>query len=311
MAPAAPDARASSLDDEPSRFVLIDLLIALRPEQWTKNLVLFAALIFGGRLFDPAGFGLAAAGFVIFCALSGSIYLVNDLADRTADRAHPVKRRRPIASGAVPARLALGAAVALGGLAIGAAFWLGQAFGAAAGAYGLLQLAYTAYFKHVVLLDVMAIAMGFVLRALAGGLVTGVAVSGWLLVCTTLLALFLALSKRRHEILLLDTQALQHRETLGDYSAYLLDQMITVVTASTLTSYAFYTLSAETVEKFGEGLIVTFLFPLYGLFRYLYLVHRGADGGSPSDVLLTDVPLLACVALWAATVIAVIYGPPA
>lgn len=311
MAPAGSDARASSLDDVPSRSLVVSLVIALRPEQWTKNLVLFAALIFGARLFDPTGFRLAAMGFATFCALSSSIYLVNDLGDRAADREHPVKRRRPVASGAVPAGAAAGAAIGLGLLAIATAFWLSRPFGASALAYGLLQLGYTAYLKRVVVLDVIAIAMGFVIRALAGGLVTGVAVSGWLLLCTTLLALFLALSKRRHEIVLLDAQALRHRQTLGDYSPYLLDQMLSVVTATTLTSYAFYTLSQETVEKFGDGLIVTFLFPLYGLFRYLYLVHRGADGGSPSDVLLTDLPLLTCVALWAATVIAIIYGPSA
>jgi 4-hydroxybenzoate polyprenyltransferase len=294
----------------PSRPLALSLVLSLRPSQWTKNLIIFAALMFGQRLFDARSVLYSLAAFVIFCALSGVVYLVNDIADRDADRRHPIKQRRPIASGALPVPVALTAAVVLGAAALGAAFALRPAFGVLGALYlGLLAL-YSGPLKHVVIIDVLTIAVGFVLRAAAGAVVIEVAISHWLLFLTILLALFLALSKRRHELVLLAEGATSHRRILQEYTPYLLDQMIAVVTASTLVAYAFYTVSPETVEKFHtRNLALTLPFPLYGIFRYLYLVHQRDGGGSPAEMLLNDRPLLACVALWAAFVAVIIYGP--
>jgi 4-hydroxybenzoate polyprenyltransferase len=286
------------------------LLRSLRPEQWTKNLIVFAALIFARRLLDPAAVGRSTAAFLIFCALSGVVYLVNDVADREADRRHPLKSRRPIASGQVGVGHALVLAVGLTSLALVAAARLAPSFAVVAAVYLALFALYTHWLKHIVILDVLVIAIGFALRAEAGGLVIGVPVSDWLLVCTVLLALFLGLSKRRHELTLVASGATGHRRILEEYSSYLLDQMIGVVTASTLLAYIIYCTSSETTERFGTDLLVlTTLFPIYGIFRYLYLVHRKDGGGSPSEMLLTDRPLLLCVGLWGLAVIAIIYRP--
>jgi 4-hydroxybenzoate polyprenyltransferase len=285
------------------------LLISLRPHQWTKNLVVFAALIFGERLLDPGSVWRGVAAFAIFCALSSAVYLLNDLADRESDRRHPFKRHRPIASGALSTQAAWLAALVLVVGALFPAFVMNPAFGGVATAYFVLQGLYTGPFKRVVIIDVLAIAIGFVLRAVAGAVAVAVPISHWLLLMTLLLALFLALSKRRHELTLLADGATEHRRILGEYSPYLLDQMISVVTASTLVAYAFYTISPETTAKFDTDLLsLTLPFPLYGIFRYLYLVHRKELGGSPSELLLTDWPLLACVALWVVAVVAIIYG---
>ena len=286
------------------------LLASLRPSQWTKNLVIFAALMFGQRLLDIRSLLYAGAAFVIFCALSGVVYLVNDVADREADRRHPVKMHRPIASGELSVRTAMTTAIALAVAALAGAFWLRPLFGAVATMYlGLLAM-YSGPLKHVVIIDVLTIAIGFVLRAAGGAVAIDVPISHWLYVLTILLALFLALSKRRHELVLLADRATGHRRILEEYSPYLLDQMISVVTASTLVAYAFYTVSPETVSKFGtDRLGLTLPFPLYGIFRYLYLVHHKEGGGSPAEMLLTDRPLLVCVALWALAVAIIIYGP--
>ena len=286
------------------------LFLALRPAQWTKNLILFAALIFGQRLLDGGSVLRATVAFVAFCALSGAVYLLNDVVDRDADRQHPLKRRRPIAAGHLSLPMAGGAVGTLLVVAFGLAAWLGPVFAVHAAAYVALQVAYTLGFKQQVILDVLSIALGFVIRASAGGAAIGVQVSQWLLLCTILLALFLALAKRRHEITLLGDDAGRHRAILGEYTPYLVDQMIAVVTASTLMAYAFYTVSSETVERFGTPWLgLTFPFPLYGIFRYLYLVHRRSQGGSPTELLLADRPLLLCVALWGATTVALIYHP--
>jgi 4-hydroxybenzoate polyprenyltransferase len=294
----------------PVRPLALSLVLSLRPSQWTKNLIVFAALMFGQRLLDVRAVLSSLAAFAIFCALSGVVYLVNDVADREADRIHPTKRFRPIASGAVPVTVALATAVALSVVALGAAYWLRPAFALLAAAYVVLLAVYSGPLKHMVIIDVLTIAIGFVLRAAAGAVVIDVAISHWLLILTILLALFLALSKRRHELILLADGATSHRRILQEYSPYLLDQMISVVTASTLVAYAFYTVSPETVAKFGtDRLVWTLPFPLYGIFRYLYLVHQKAGGGSPSEMLLTDRPLLVCVALWALTVAIILYAP--
>jgi 4-hydroxybenzoate polyprenyltransferase len=293
-----------------TRSTAASLLVSLRPEQWTKNLIVFAALIFAVQLFDPAALAYASAAFLIFCALSGAVYLINDVSDREADRQHPLKRMRPIASGALAPAAAVTWAVMLIVAGLAAGFWLRPSFGVAAAAYVTLQVLYSRAIKHVVILDVMAIAIGFVLRAVAGGLVIGVPISDWLLVCTILGALFLGLAKRRHELTLLTDGATGHRRILEEYDPYLLDQMIAVVAASTLVAYIIYCASPETAEKFGtRWLVLTTPFPIYGIFRYLYLVHRKHGGGSPSDLLLRDRPLLGCVALWGLAVILIIYRP--
>jgi 4-hydroxybenzoate polyprenyltransferase len=288
----------------------LSLVLSLRPSQWTKNLIIFGALGLAQRLTDPTSVLQAVAAFVIFCALSGVVYLINDVADREADRRHPVKRHRPIASGELPVRVAIRAAFGIGSVALAAAFWLRPLFGVLATSYVLLLGLYSGPLKHLVIIDVLTIAIGFVLRAAAGAVAIDVAITHWLYVLTILLALFLALSKRRHELVLLADRATGHRPILEEYSPYLLDQMIAVVTASTIVAYAFYTMSPETVQKFGsDRLVLTLPFPLYGIFRYLYLVHQKEGGGSPSDMLLTDRPLLLCVGIWAAAVAFIIYGP--
>jgi 4-hydroxybenzoate polyprenyltransferase len=295
---------------EAARSVALSLFQSLRPSQWTKNLIIFAALGLGQRLLDPRSCLYAAAAFGIFCALSGVVYLINDVADREADRRHPVKMRRPIASGALPVHTALTAAAVLGASAVGAAFWLRPLFGVLAVSYLALLAMYSGPLKHVVIIDVLTIAVGFVIRAAAGAVAIDVAISHWLYVLTILLALFLALGKRRHELVLLADRATGHRPILEEYSPYLLDQMISVVTASTLVAYAFYTVSPEIVSKFGTDLLgLTLPFPIYGIFRYLYLVHQKEGGGNPTDMLINDRPLLLCVALWAAAVVIIIYGP--
>jgi 4-hydroxybenzoate polyprenyltransferase len=288
----------------------VSLVLSLRPTQWTKNLIVFAALMFAGRLFDPGSDLRALAAFAIFCALSGVVYLINDVADREADRRHPVKMHRPIASGDLPVSLALSAAAVIGGGAISSAFVLRPLFGVLAASYVALLGLYSGPLKHIVIIDVLTIAIGFVLRAAAGAVVIGVAISPWLYILTVLLALFLALTKRRQELVMLAERATGHRRILQEYSPYLLDQMISVVTASTILGYAIYTVSPETIEKFQTDLLgLTLPFPLYGIFRYLYLVHLKEGGGSPAEMLLTDRPLLACVALWGLAVAIIIYGP--
>jgi len=287
------------------------LLVSLRPHQWTKNLVVLAALVFSKHLFDLDAAVRAAVAFLVFCALSGATYLVNDLADLQQDRVHPRKKLRPLASGQLPVPLARGTAIALYAAGLAAAAWLGRDFALAAAAFVVLNLAYSLGLKHVVILDVLAISLGFVLRAVAGALAIDVVFSGWLLVCTILLALFLSLAKRRHELVLLSASAGEHRRILSEYSPYLLDQMISVVTASCVTAYAFYTMAPETIEKYQtDRLALTIPFVLYGIFRYLYLVHQREQGGSPTDLLLTDRPLLVAVALWVLAVAVIVYAAP-
>ena len=291
-----------------NRPLALNLLVSLRPDQWIKNLIVFAGLIFGHELFNPVAVAVATAAFAVFCALSGAAYLVNDVSDYLVDRQHPLKARRPIAAGALSRTVALVAAAVIGTVALGVAFWLRPMFGLVATAFMGLLLLYSTLLRHLVILDVLTIATGFVLRAVAGAVAIAVPISQWLLVCTILLAFFLALTKRRHEIVVLANDATGHRRILGEYSPYLLDQMIAIVSAATLVSYAIYTINPETVAKFNTNLLtLTFPFPLYGIFRYLYLVHQKDGGGSPSEMLLNDRPLLVCVALWAAVAVLVIY----
>jgi 4-hydroxybenzoate polyprenyltransferase len=302
-----PDAPLTAASGRP---LVLSLLRSLRPAQWTKNLLVFAALIFAVRLFHLPSLTAATAAFVIFCALSGVIYLINDIADRETDRQHPIKRLRPIAAGDLPVSLALAAAFILSTAAVAGAFALGWRFGTIALVYLALQAMYSGPFKHIVIIDVLVVAIGFVLRAAGGAVAIDVQISDWLLVCTILLALFIALAKRRHELVLLADSAAGHRKILGEYSPYLLDQMISVVTASTLIAYIFYAISPDTAARFGTPWLgLTIPFPIYGIFRYLYLVHRREEGGSPADLLISDRPLLLCVTLWIAAVVLIVYQP--
>jgi 4-hydroxybenzoate polyprenyltransferase len=284
------------------------LVVSLRPRQWVKNLFVFAGVVFGQKLLTPAIF-TAGAAFLIFCGLSGAVYLLNDVADREQDRLHPEKRNRPVAAGRLPAGVAVIAAVVLIVIGLGASVLISAPFALAALAYVVLLSAYSVWLKHLVIVDVLVVAIGFVVRAVAGALAVQVAISGWLLICTILLALFLALGKRRHEVISLESEAVRHRAILAEYSAALLDQMIAVVTASTVTAYALYTMSPETVAKFHTALLpATLPFVLYGVFRYLYLLYQRQLGGNPSDAVLRDRALLLNTLLWMASVLLIIYG---
>jgi 4-hydroxybenzoate polyprenyltransferase len=298
---------ASSLG-RPTASPVALLIRSLRPQQWTKNLFVFAGLLFSGRLLDRTAWPPALAAFLIFCALSAAVYLVNDVLDRHADAQHPIKRHRPVASGALSPATAVTAAVVLAAAGVAAATAINVRLTIVALSYVLLLTAYSAALKHYVIIDVLTLSAGFVLRAVAGAVAIDVPFSQWLIVCSTLLALFIGLSKRRHELTLLSNGAADHRPILQEYSPYLLDQMISVVTAATLIAYSVYTISSETAARLGsDRLGLTIPFVLYGIFRYLYLVHRRDAGGSPSELLLTDRPLVVCVALWVAAVVLVIY----
>jgi len=289
--------RAPALTEEASsplrrrRTLLQAVLVSLRPTQWTKNFALLAAPIFARRITEPLALGQALQGVAAFCLLASAAYLANDIVDRENDRLHPRKRWRPIAAGELPVPLAagVGAALALVGLLL--ALGLGRNFLAAAGAYVALQAAYSVALKKVVLLDVFGLALGFVLRVVAGGEAVGVEISSWLYLCSFQLALFLALAKRRAELVHLAADAPGHRRILADYTTPLLDQLITVLSACTVLAYALYTRAPETVVKFGtDRLKFTVPFVLFGLFRYLYLVHRRSGGEQPELVLLFDRP---------------------
>jgi 4-hydroxybenzoate polyprenyltransferase len=284
------------------------LLASLRPRQWVKNLFVFAGVIFSQQMLTPLAW-TALGAFAIFCGLSGAIYLFNDVVDAERDRLHPSKRRRPIASG----ELSRATAVIFGTLllagCLAAAFRIAASFGLVALGYAALLTAYSVWLKHVVILDVLTVATGFVLRAVAGAVAVDAEISGWLLICTILIALFLALGKRRHEYRSLARHAAAHRPILAEYSESFLDQMISVVTASTVTAYALYTMSPETVAKFHTRLLpLTLPFVLYGIFRYLYLLYRRDLGGNPSDLLVTDKALLFDALLWMLATFAIIYG---
>ncbi len=278
----------------------------LRPQQWTKNLLVVAALLFAAQAHVPRLAYLAFLAFGAFCLASSGVYAFNDVLDRDADRVHPRKRHRAVASGLISPSVAVFIAVLLvcAGLALMSLTTL-SAFSCLC-AYVLLQAAYTAFLKHIVILDVMAIASGFVLRAVAGAYAIEVLISPWLLICTVLLALFLALSKRRSELLTSADPQL-HRQVLGDYSLVFLDQLIAIVTSCTVLSYVLYTFSEQTMRKFPSHLMpLTSPFVLYGVFRYLYLIHQRSGGGEPEMLLIRDAPLLTNIVLWAATVAVIV-----
>jgi len=284
------------------------IFVTLRPQQWVKNFVLFAGLVFSQNLSNSDMVLKTIAGFALFCLLSSSVYILNDILDRESDRKHPLKSNRPIARGDIKISTAVVLFVLLALVALGLSYRLSPSFALAALGYFVLNLLYSLYLKHVVIIDVMCIALGFVLRAVAGAVVIGVEISAWLIVCTTLLALFLGFGKRRHELMLLDNQATDHRKSLSEYSQYFLDQMISVVTASTVIAYAFYTLSPDVESKLGtKHMDLTIPFVLYGVFRYLYLIHQKEGGGSPTKMLLNDKPILANIILWLISVVLIVY----
>jgi len=282
------------------------LLKEARPKHWIKNGFLFAGIVFAKQLTNPTAIWQVLAAFVLFSLVASAIYFLNDLRDRAADRLHPKKRFRPIAAGEIAAPMAWGVALATLALAIPLAFLLRPKFGAIIVAYVTLQFAYTYWLKEQVLLDVFALAASFVLRAMAGAVVIAAPISPWLYVCTVLLSLWVGFAKRRHELMLLEAGAGSHRAVLDEYSATLLEEIIAVVTSATVIAYALYTFNAENLPQ-NHAMMFTIPFVLYAVFRYLYLVYRKGEGGSPEEALFTDRPLLICILLWGATSIAILY----
>jgi 4-hydroxybenzoate polyprenyltransferase len=277
------------------------LVKAVRPKQATKNLFVYAALVFAGKLFQPALFVRVTLGFLLFTAVAGSVYLLNDLLDVEQDRRHPEKCKRPIASGQLPVPAAWAAMVVLAMGGIAASFALRPLFGVAAASYLALQIAYCFRLKHIALLDVFTIAAGFVLRTVGGALVINVHISHWLLLCTLQLALFLGFGKRRQEMVLLGVKAGKHRAILEEYSLSFLDQMINVVSAVTIVCYSVYSVESETA-KLHPHLWITVPIVIYSIARYLYLVYQKGWGGAPDEVLMKDRTLQVAIGLWFLTV---------
>ncbi|HLV81336.1 MAG TPA: decaprenyl-phosphate phosphoribosyltransferase [Chthonomonadaceae bacterium] len=273
------------------------LVIALRPKQATKNLFVYAALVFAGKLFDLTQLARVTVAFLLFTLVTGSVYLFNDLQDVEQDRLHPKKRYRPIASGRLPAGLAWAALILLALFGVGCSFLLSIPFGVVVVVYLALQIAYCLGIKQIVLLDVFAIAAGFVLRAVAGGAVIHVGISHWLLLCTLQLALFLGFGKRRQELVLLGAGAGSHRAILEEYSLPFLDQMITIVAGVTIVCYSVYSVESATAHLHPH-LWITVPFVIFGVCRYLYLVYQKGWGGAPDEVLLKDRTLQATLVLW-------------
>jgi len=294
--------------------MILALLQALRPKQWTKNLLVFAGVVFAQQLGDRMLVLRAAAGFVAFSLLAGTVYLLNDIRDVEADRRHHKKRRRPIASGRLPLTAAWIALLPLATVVGLIAVWLGNGFCLVCGVYLIINLLYSYWLKNQVLIDVFVIASGFVLRAIAGvellvPVAPGTAMSPWLLMCTFFGALFLALAKRRREIENAGAHAGDQRAVLHQYSAPLLDGLLLVTAATTLMSYALYTIWPATVAKFHtEAMLYTAPLVAYGIFRYLYLTRASEKSEDPSQVLLTDRPMAACVILYVAVVVVILYG---
>jgi 4-hydroxybenzoate polyprenyltransferase len=286
---------------------VVPLIQAMRPKQWTKNMVVFAALVFNGQLLSLSALPVVLATLILFSMTSSAVYLFNDLLDIDADRHHPLKRNRPIASGRVSPRTAWLAIAGLLLLGFPSALALRPQLAAVLAIYILVMLAYTYVLKHWVIIDVFVIAAGFVLRAVAGAVVIDVPISPWLYVCTILLSLFIGFAKRRHERVLLDNNAAAHRKNLDQYSAAFLDTLLAVVAGATIMAYSLYTFSAPNLPE-NHAMMATIPFVLYGIFRYLYLVHRKNGGGAPEQVLLDDLPLLGCIVLWVLVATVVLYS---
>ncbi len=276
----------------------------IRVKQWTKNLIIFSGLIFSENLFHSLLIEKSIAAFILFCFLSSSIYIANDICDLENDRQHPLKKERPLPAGLIPVKGAIILGVVLTLFVFVCAYYLNPVFFRICVIYFVTFIVYSLFLKNVVIVDVLVISCGFVMRAIAGAVVIDVRYSPWFMVCTFLLSLFLALAKRRHEILLLNDNATAHRKILDEYSTYYLDQMISVVTPSTIIAYTIYTLSPDAISK---NLEYTVPFVVYGIFRYLYLVHQKGKGGRPELILLTDIPLLVNITIWGLLCVYIIY----
>jgi 4-hydroxybenzoate polyprenyltransferase len=284
------------------------LIVALRPKQWSKNLVIFAGLIFAQKVFETGYLQLSLLAFVAFCLNAGAVYLINDLKDLEQDKLHPIKKNRPLPSGRISSTQAIVASIFFSAGSLILAFSLNLNFGILLAAYWLMMIAYSFSLKHIVIVDILVISAGFIIRAISGAVVLDVVISRWLVACAIFLSLFLILAKRRNEIIELGSTASNHRAILQEYGERFLDQMIAVVTACTIFSYVLYTADPETVEKFHtHNLILTTPFVLYGIFRYLYLVYQRNLGGRPEMVLLTDRPLIFSVLLWIIVSMIIVY----
>ncbi len=287
--------------------MLLGLLRSMRPMQWAKNVFVFAALVFDQKLLAAAPFVRTLAGFGLFCLASSVVYLVNDVADRESDRQHPTKRNRPIAAGIVPPRVALGVAAGMGAVALIGGFALGTGFGLILAGFLALNLLYSFWLKHVPIIDVFIVAAGFVLRVGAGvSLIVVTRFSPWLYVCTTLLALYIGFGKRRAEMVLVPAASKDTRRVLDGYTISFLDQLIVIVSATSIVAYSLYTFSAENLPK-NHLMMLTIPFVIYGIFRYLYLIHVENSGGAPEELVLKDRPLMATIALWGIASVAVLY----
>lgn len=287
--------------------MLVALLKSMRPKQWTKNLAIFPALVFDEKLFQFHSLLNTSLGFILLSLVTGAIYIINDLVDVEKDRAHPTKKNRPIASGALSKNVAIGAAILLPCIVLPLCFLLNPVFGLLMVFYMILQLAYSFKLKHLVIIDVMIIAAGFVIRIGAGvSLVQVARFSPWLYVCATLLMLFMGFGKRRQELLLVQNGVKNTRKALADYSLQFLDDMIIIVAATTVMAYSLYTFSAPNLPE-NHLMMLTIPFVIYGIFRYLYIIHILGGSGEPAEVLLQDRPIQLTVFLWVLSAVGILY----
>lgn len=285
-----------------------EFIEVMRPKQWIKNLMVFAAIIFAQKLDNPEAMLKTGFAFICFCIISGCGYIFNDIMDRERDRVHPKKKERPIAAGRLKVLPALSFSIGLVIITLLASFLLSCQFGFVILGYFLLTSCYSLFLKNIVILDVLALSTGFVFRVVGGAVVIPVVISPWLVGCTMLLALFISLGKRRHELVLLEEGAIAHRAILREYTPAFIDEMIAAVTGSTLIAYSFYACSPEVQEKLDAPYLpVTIIFVIYGIFRYLYLVHQKGVGGNPDIDMINDKPLFINIILWLIAVLIIIY----
>ena len=289
--------------------MLIGLIKTMRPKQWAKNIFVFAPLVFDRKLLGVNYLIKTTIGFVLLCAVSGTVYIINDVVDAEKDRQHPKKSKRPIASGLLDARVAIIAAILILIIALPAGFFLNPFFGGILSGYLLMQVLYSLWLKNVVIIDVMIIAAGFMMRVAAGVPLAEAPISPWLYICMTLLALLIGFGKRRHELTLLKENANAHRQSLQEYNISLLDHVISIVTASIVLAYALYTFSAPNLPE-EHTMMLSIPFLLYAIFRYLYLIHVKGMGGAPEEIIFSDRPLQISVLLWGMSVIIVLYLLP-
>ncbi|HHW57159.1 MAG TPA: decaprenyl-phosphate phosphoribosyltransferase [Clostridia bacterium] len=275
----------------------------MRPKQWIKNVFVLAALVFSRKMLDALSFERALAGFLLFCAVSSSVYIINDIADIEKDKLHPKKRLRPLPSGSVTKKEAIVLFIILLLISLIFSFMLDINFGIIVLLYLIVNLAYSFYFKNIIIIDVMIIAIGFVLRVIAGAVVIDVPSSPWLLLCTLLLSLFLAITKRKSEVILLEDSAKEHRDVFDKYSVELLNNMLSIVTSSTIIAYSLYTFYSDK----GYLMMITILFVIYGIFRYQYISDKKNLGGNPEQAFFEDKPFLINGILYAITVILILY----